>query len=308
MHESFPTFRTDWSALAVATDTTSQPTCGVDPGTGLNACGEAYILIAGSSIVVNSLVISVTPLDATNPVGTNHTVTANVHAAGGTPAVVGQLVDFTVTGQNAGATGTCAPADCKSDVSGNVTFTYRRSGAGDDTIKASFTDAAGSLQTATAQKHWEGASRPTPTLPTIGAVRCVRARHLVPRKSPCRAGTPSRGVFAGRRNGPRWWVLLCLWHVDGKRARASDDQGVHDDLAGQAVATPGELQAARLQVDRSAEARAVARDLRGVDVVAIREDRDALERAPAVGPDIDSVPVPVSSTTAPLLLEPHGVG
>ena len=158
VHESFPTFRTDWSALAVATDTTSTPTCGVDPGTGLNACGEAYILIAGSAIVVNSLVISVSPLDSTNPVGTSHTVTANVHAPGGTPVVAGQLVDFSVTGQNAGASGTCVPADCKSDVNGNVSFTYADgNGAGDDTIKASFTDTAGSLQTATAQKHWTAA-------------------------------------------------------------------------------------------------------------------------------------------------------
>jgi hypothetical protein len=155
VHESFPTFTSDWSALAVATDTPSHPTCGVDPDTGLEACGEAYLLIAGSAIVVDSLVISVSPLDATNPVGTNHTVTANVHDASGAPPVAGQLVDFTVTGQNAGATGTCVPADCRSDASGNVAFTYTGSnGVGDDTIKASFTDDAGSLQTATAQKHW----------------------------------------------------------------------------------------------------------------------------------------------------------
>ena len=171
VHKSFPTFRDDWSALAVATDTPSHPTCGVDPGTGLNACGEAYILIAGSSIVVNSLVISVSPLDDTNPVGTSHTVTANVHAVGGTPVVAGQLVDFTVTGQNAGASGTCVPADCKSDVSGNVSFTYLDgNGAGDDTIKASFTDTAGSLQTATAQKHWVAVTtKSTSTTYTGGA-------------------------------------------------------------------------------------------------------------------------------------------
>ncbi|MBI1816312.1 MAG: hypothetical protein HYR72_15145 [Deltaproteobacteria bacterium] len=41
VHESWPTFPTDWSALAVATDTASHPTCGVDPDTLLSACGEA---------------------------------------------------------------------------------------------------------------------------------------------------------------------------------------------------------------------------------------------------------------------------
>jgi hypothetical protein len=155
VHESFPTFRDDWNALAVATDTISQPTCGIDPHTGLNACGEAYILITSGSIIAQG--ISVSPLDATNPVGTSHTVTANVHAAGGAPPVVGALVTFTVTGVNAGAVGTCVPADCKSDSNGDVSFTYLdTNGAGDDTIKASFTDAAGSLQSATATKHWVG--------------------------------------------------------------------------------------------------------------------------------------------------------
>ncbi len=157
VHESFPTFPSDWSALAVATDTATTPTCGVDPNTSLSACGEAYILIAGSNIVVNSQVLSVSPLDATNPVGTNHTVTANVLDVGLAP-LAGQLVDFSVTGVNAGASGTCVPADCKSDASGNVSFTYLGGATvGDDTIKASFTDSLGSLQTATAQKHWTSA-------------------------------------------------------------------------------------------------------------------------------------------------------
>jgi hypothetical protein len=172
VHESFPTFRSDWSALAVATDTTSHPTCGVDPAVpGVEACGEAYLLIAGTNIVVNSLVISVTPLDATNPVGTNHTVTANVHAPGGTPVVAGQIVAFSVTGVNAGATGTCVPVTCISDAQGNVAFTYHdTNGAGDDTIKASFTDTEGSLQTATAQKHWTSVSaKSTSTTYTGGA-------------------------------------------------------------------------------------------------------------------------------------------
>ncbi len=42
VHETFPTFPTDWSALAIATDTTTSPTCGPDVGTGAARCGEAY--------------------------------------------------------------------------------------------------------------------------------------------------------------------------------------------------------------------------------------------------------------------------
>ncbi|HEY8636370.1 MAG TPA: post-COAP-1 domain-containing protein [Candidatus Limnocylindrales bacterium] len=153
VHESFPTFKSDFAALAVATDTTTHPTCGVDPATTLSACGEAYVLIAGSGIIIVSGSISLTPLDVTNPVGTDHTVTAHVSNASG--PLVGQVVTFSVTGVNAGATGTCVPVTCASNASGDVTFTYHdTNGAGDDTIKASFTDAAGSLQSATAQKHW----------------------------------------------------------------------------------------------------------------------------------------------------------
>ena len=155
VHEAFPTFPTDFSALAVATDTATKPTCGIDPGDTLSHCGEAYVLISGSGIVVVSGSISLTPLDATNPAGTSHTVTATV-TSGGSP-LAGQVVTFTVTGQNAGAVGTCVPVGCITDAFGNVSFTYTdTNGAGDDTIKASFTDAAGSLQSATAQKHWIG--------------------------------------------------------------------------------------------------------------------------------------------------------
>jgi len=156
VHEAWPTFKSDWSALAVATDTATKPTCGVDPNTGISACGQAYILIAGSSIVVSSGSISVSPLDATNPVGTSHTVAAHV-TSGGSP-IVGQVVTFTVTGQNAAAVGACVPAGCITDSNGDVSFTYTgTNGVGDDTIKASFTDATGSLQAATAQKHWTNA-------------------------------------------------------------------------------------------------------------------------------------------------------
>ena len=155
VHESFPTFPSDWSALAVATDTSSKPTCGIDPGNSTSACGEAYILIAGSSIVVVSGSISMSPLTGTGTAGTSHTVTANV-TSGGSP-LVGQAVAFTVTGQNTGATGTCVPVGCVSDSSGNVSFTYTDThGAGDDTIKGSFTDAGGSLQAATAEQTWSG--------------------------------------------------------------------------------------------------------------------------------------------------------
>jgi hypothetical protein len=159
VHEAYPTFPSDWSALAVATDTATKPTCGVDPATHATACGQAYVLIAGSGIVVTSGSIALSPTDHTSPTGSDHTVTANVTS--GSSPLVGQTVSFSVTGQNAGVSGTCAPVTCKSDSTGHVSFTYHdANGAGDDTIKGSFTDAAGSLQAATAQQHWIGVVDP----------------------------------------------------------------------------------------------------------------------------------------------------
>jgi hypothetical protein len=51
-----------------------------------------------------------------------HTVTATV--LGDPSQVAGYLFDFTIDGQNAGTTGVCDPADCRTDANGEVTFTY----------------------------------------------------------------------------------------------------------------------------------------------------------------------------------------
>lgn len=214
VHESFPTFPSDWSALAVATDTPTQPTCGVDPATGLNACGEAYILVAGKSIVVESKVVSISPLDSTNPVGTDHTVTANVHDKSGAPPVAGQHVDFTVTGQNIGATGTCVPVDCKSDASGNVSFTYHdTNGKGDDTIKASFTDGAGSLQTATAQKHWMDGATHSVTVSIVGPGSVSSTPAGISCPSTCSASFAS-GTVVGLAPTPDSGATFTGWSSD----------------------------------------------------------------------------------------------
>ncbi len=82
--------------------------------------------------------IALNPPSAVNPVGTNHTVTATVDDNNGNPAQ-GVTVDFSVTsGPNTGATGTCAVnADCTTDASGNVSWTYTGgTTAGIDTIQA----------------------------------------------------------------------------------------------------------------------------------------------------------------------------
>lgn len=107
--------------------------------------------VGGAQVVVPTDV-TLDPPTATNPVGTTHTVTATVSADG--VAQVGVVVTFTVSGANAGATGVCVPADCRTDANGQVSFTYTGTNAGNDTITASFVDAQGQTVTGTAGKLW----------------------------------------------------------------------------------------------------------------------------------------------------------
>lgn len=155
-HITFPTFPTDWQPLAVATDTASHATCGTDPDTMMTACGESYVLLAGTGVVVTAPDLALTPATHTDPVGGSHTVTATVNHSG-TP-VAGATVSFVITGQNGGVSGTCSPLSCATDGSGVVTFTYSdTNGAGTDTIDASVT-VSGSLEHANATENWTSAT------------------------------------------------------------------------------------------------------------------------------------------------------
>lgn len=173
VHETFPTFPTDWTPLAVATDTETSPTCGTDVSSGEPACGEAYVLIAGSGIVAESPDLGLSPGTATNVVGSDHTITATVTNPDESPRA-GVRVSFVVTGANDGASGECVPAGCESDETGNVRFTYTGAKVGEDTINASIT-VQGSTQTATAASTWREPGEddgppqeePPPTKPTL---------------------------------------------------------------------------------------------------------------------------------------------
>jgi hypothetical protein len=119
-----------------------------------NASTNNPAAIGGANVIVPTDVM-LDPPSATNPVGTTHTVTATVSKQG--VAQAGVLVTWTVSGANAGATGTCVPADCRTDANGHVSFTYTGTNAGTDTITASFVDAQGQTVTGTASKLWVAA-------------------------------------------------------------------------------------------------------------------------------------------------------
>jgi hypothetical protein len=121
-----------------------------------NAANGRAAALGGAQVVVPTDV-TLTPPSATNPVGTQHTVTATI-AKQGVPQA-GVLVTFGVNGANAGAAGSCNPLDCKTDAGGKVSFTYTGVNAGTDTITASFVDASGKTVTGSATKLWVAAAK-----------------------------------------------------------------------------------------------------------------------------------------------------
>jgi hypothetical protein len=110
----------------------------------------AYFEISGSAIIGEGILL--TQETDVNPVGTNHTVQAQVQDDLGDP-VVGVMVTFTVTsGPNAGDT-----YSELTDINGHAFFTYTGDGGpGVDSIEACFTNSAGQVECSNIlQKTWE---------------------------------------------------------------------------------------------------------------------------------------------------------
>jgi hypothetical protein len=105
-------------------------------------------LVAPDPVLFSTVGLS--PVSATNPVGTDHTVTAFAQAANGAP-VPGVTISFRVlTGPNAGKTGTGTTGG-----DGKATFTYHDDGgAGTDTIQAFIVSGATSIGSNIVTKIW----------------------------------------------------------------------------------------------------------------------------------------------------------
>lgn len=155
--------------------TYSTSTAGLDPGShqicvtafGTDITGGSASTVTCVTVLVYDLTLA--PASATNELGSDntHTVTATLNGPAG--SVGGYLVTFAVGGQNAGATGTCSPLDCKTDSSGQVSFTYSvpvaPSSLGSDTINASVTlaDPTGATDTEQVTKTWADTTPPVVT-------------------------------------------------------------------------------------------------------------------------------------------------
>ena len=125
---------------------------------------DGTIVTANTTLGIIDLALA--PATAQNELGSDnsHTVTATI--SGDPSQVAGILVDFAVTGQNAGATGVCVPADCTTDAAGQVTFTYSvpiaPSSLGTDTITASAT-VGGATESRSVTKDWIDTTAPVAT-------------------------------------------------------------------------------------------------------------------------------------------------
>lgn len=118
----------------------------------------ATFVIKGTAAVVGEGIL-LTPINATNPVGTDHTVTALVQDNNGSP-LAGIDVEFeAISGPSMGATGNATTND-----DGEAAFTWSSNIAGTDVVVARFESSLGQMITSNeARKTWvedEGDSTP----------------------------------------------------------------------------------------------------------------------------------------------------
>jgi len=206
----------------MVTYATSTP--GLSPGSH-DVCATAFGTdVTGGSANVDVCVnvdvydLVLAPASATNELGSDnsHTVTATLQGPAG--EVGGYLVDFTVGGQNVGATGACTPVACTTDATGVVTFTYTVPVApgsiGVDTITAEVTLNAPNGQTDTEQvtKQWRDTTPPV--------VSCLPTTNPSGKKVPPAGDNPSSG-----QNPDGFYELLATDDVDPNPELRISDTG-----------------------------------------------------------------------------------
>ena len=131
VHEAFDSWPLSFEVFAMSVGT------GADFTAPDGTTGTPYILARGVEVISD---IKLSPVDATNPIGTSHMVTATVNEAE-TP-VEGATVTFTVIdGPHIGETGAGTTG-----ADGIATFSYTGTVPGIDTIEATFVDSLSRTQ------------------------------------------------------------------------------------------------------------------------------------------------------------------
>lgn len=121
----------------------------------------AFIVKGGTAVVGEGITLS--PSTASNPVNTDHTVTATVQDDDGNP-VQGRDVNFDITdGPNSGMTGSDV-----TDASGKASFTWSSSVVGNDIVVATSEDSQNNpIESNEAEKSWTPADTQC-DVPTLG--------------------------------------------------------------------------------------------------------------------------------------------
>lgn len=221
-HIAFPHFPIEWDAIAASevekVEGTPPPTCGIDPESKEEACGEAYVLIAGEGIVASAPNLALTPANESNPAGGTHTVTATVSKEGA--PISGTVVKFFVEETNKGATGSCTTSTgeedptCATDSTGVVRFTYKDAGGvGKDTINASI-DLSGVNEHATATEEWTPAVATTSTTTTTAASETLAFKAAGPP-----ACASKRDIKIHIQNVKQLGIVSAVVSIDGKETR-----------------------------------------------------------------------------------------
>jgi hypothetical protein len=142
-------------------DITAALTVGINTIEATATAEDGTVVVADTTLGVIDLALA--PAEATNELGTANSHTATATILGDPSQVAGIPISFAVTGQNAGAAGTCDPVSCLTDAAGQVSFTYSvpvaPASLGVDTITASAT-VGGVTQERTATKTWVDTTPP----------------------------------------------------------------------------------------------------------------------------------------------------
>jgi hypothetical protein len=286
-HVSFPTYPTDWSALAVVIPAEgvveTEPTCGIDPSTREKACGAPYVLLAGKGIVTESELV-LTPKAGSDPAGGEHTVTATLTEEKTKP-VAGVAVSFAVVGTNSGVTGTCTTTSgapdptCATDASGAVKFTYKDiNGVGEDTINASavvehtieapvLTSLATVVKTtehATATQSWTPVSVTTTSPAPTPLASVLPSKAAVAPKGAARAasvrGCIARSSYLALVHGTS--IASVTFTLDGHRIKTLRKPTSHGGFALRVNVKPGRAHHLAMRVVFTASSKTAATTLR----------------------------------------------
>lgn len=159
----------DWDAMGLDLEPGHHEICVTAVGEGPVGQEPPAIDSVTQCETISVFAFDVTPPEAVNELGVDntHTVTATVIGPAG--ELAGWPVDFSiVAGPNAGDSGTCVPADCTTDASGQVTFTYtvpiEPDSLGTDTISGTV-DIDGTTGTVEVTKLWQDTTPPVAACP-----------------------------------------------------------------------------------------------------------------------------------------------